>query len=1009
MKFSRACLLSDSRYQIIVVLVFFLASISTVRSHNTQSWEEVYRHFTNEDGLQSSTIFSLLQDQEGYIWIATRNGLSRYDGYTFKPYDTLFHSILKVYQSQSDRIWMQTSTANMPLLFLAEGERVEVFAGGKIAEKTALNKKERGWWAFEVDWNDTVWLTDSERLYKSGGGDFFDQSHLIQKKVQAYRGTHYLKKFHNYSLLIKTANHNEYAVEWKDSVMFNDDTHTILSLDSGAVVRRWATTLRNKDVVIIDRNDLVIVSCDGYIERVRMPEDISPISVYEDSKGNIWVTSMKGIYCFHEGNFRIAPQLYYPDMQIFCILEDHEGGYWLGTENQGLMYFPAMNQFQVFPPDQYHDMFFSLQSQNNRLWFSNDDGLYTFDSTFTFHKELGLEFGEIRRFAIDSYNRIWHHSMILKKTSQWKVQLEDLPYGYPTALDDGRMVIGSFGGKIFISKDSMSTQFDTLSFDGYRLGDAALDSDGSIWLGGTFGLYRYYAHGKGINYSRKGLLKGQIITSLVHMPDDDLVIGTSSSGIFIRHGDSLYRIDQSRGLPSNYIASLYVDNENLIWASTQKGLSCIHIPSYSPLQIDITSFTTTDGLPTSEPSDIMIGYGGYIIATTNRGLLRFRPENVPRNLLPPPIHITDMQVNNQSVQYHRRYTLDHDQDNLLFSFTGISYRASQIHYRYRLLGYQNRWAYTTDRSVQFTSLPPGDYQFQVSAMNKDGIWNSNPAEIRFSIASHFTETVWFTIGLVLLLFPIVGLIVKRVLTIQHKRHEINIQMIELKRKALSSIMSPHFIFNALSSIQNYLNRQGPQGTNREANDFIVRFSRLIRQTMEASEKSFATLEEELDRLELYLKLEARRLEGRLDYRIEVSDRINRKSTLIPTMLIQPYVENSIWHGILPIRRDGMVKIIVDPIDEASYRVSIIDDGVGYDKSRTERKDSHTSLSMRFNRERLELLTQYFGQRFSVEIESRQCSDESLSGTVVKLVLPRTIAADESTLLKTNRKTSRIQY
>jgi LytS/YehU family sensor histidine kinase len=199
-------------------------------------------------------------------------------------------------------------------------------------------------------------------------------------------------------------------------------------------------------------------------------------------------------------------------------------------------------------------------------------------------------------------------------------------------------------------------------------------------------------------------------------------------------------------------------------------------------------------------------------------------------------------------------------------------------------------------------------------------------------------------------------------------------------------MNPHFIFNALNSIQHYIN----QNNQAEANEYMSHFSRLIRMNMETTSHMFVSLEDELERLDLYLKLEKSRFGENLNYRIELVG-IEAFDVTIPPMLLQPYVENAIWHGILPLQSMGLIHIKIHSRDTAYYEIDITDNGVGMEQSiKAPRQHAHKSMSMEMNSERLRLLSLSSGKSYSVEILDMKGREGYTSGTRVHFVLPKTL-------------------
>lgn len=241
--------------------------------------------------------------------------------------------------------------------------------------------------------------------------------------------------------------------------------------------------------------------------------------------------------------------------------------------------------------------------------------------------------------------------------------------------------------------------------------------------------------------------------------------------------------------------------------------------------------------------------------------------------------------------------------------------------------------------------------------------------------------------LVLLMFITLFIIIWRK-NILLKRQEIDHQMVILEQKALQSLMNPHFIFNTLGSIQNYLLQNKPA----EAGIFLSQFARLIRLNISSINAPMINLEEEVNRLRIYLDLEKFRMGNTFEYTIELNSKIEEEVLYIPSMIIQPFIENSIWHGISPLEGKGQIRILLFIHSIQSLKVIIEDNGVGMKQSEKFKsmKKEHLHLSMEVIRKRLEII----GKKMKIETAmsaSEAFPGEPNPGTRVELILPFTYA------------------
>ncbi|MCB0580485.1 MAG: histidine kinase, partial [Phaeodactylibacter sp.] len=330
----------------------------------------------------------------------------------------------------------------------------------------------------------------------------------------------------------------------------------------------------------------------------------------------------------------------------------------------------------------------------------------------------------------------------------------------------------------------------------------------------------------------------------------------------------------------------------------------------------------------------------------------------------------------------------HRQNNIGFEFLSLQYHFfGKVPYRYRLQQ-EAAWTHTFNRDVFFPALRPGRYRFEVQAKGQDGHW-SPAAEAAFVVRPPYWATWWFR-GLALALAGGIFFAFFRFRTRQLKaealrqqeRARLEQEMSELKQSALRAQMNPHFIFNCLSSIQNFI----LEGDKDQAVQYLSRFARLIRATLHASMEAEVPLEDEVQMLEHYLELEQLRFGHKFDFTIEVDGDIDTYDTVIPPLLLQPYVENAIIHGLADKERDGTITIRFTQ-DNGRLRMSVTDNGMGIAAAENRKKavaSLHKSVGMMITRKRLELLSSRAGD--AVVIEELKDEQGTAAGTRVAVTL-----------------------
>ena len=267
-------------------------------------------------------------------------------------------------------------------------------------------------------------------------------------------------------------------------------------------------------------------------------------------------------------------------------------------------------------------------------------------------------------------------------------------------------------------------------------------------------------------------------------------------------------------------------------------------------------------------------------------------------------------------------------------------------------------------------------------MDFKGHWSSEPASVRFFIDKPFWKTSWFilieVLGLTSILFGLMLIQNRRT----RYRNKLIMRSFESEQKALQAQLNPHFIFNAMASFQELLF----SGKYDKAKLNLSKLATLLRRVLANSRVKKISLEEEIENLETYLNLEKLRFDDALEWSMKSSPEIDEEMTQIPPMLIQPFVENAIWHGIMPL---GKGKVEIEFQNQNKFLVcSIVDDGIGIEASTTNKgMYHHKPVGMSIVSERIALLNKYRNSKIRMEIKDRQKESDKNSGTKVLLYFP----------------------
>jgi hypothetical protein len=404
-----------------------------------------------------------------------------------------------------------------------------------------------------------------------------------------------------------------------------------------------------------------------------------------------------------------------------------------------------------------------------------------------------------------------------------------------------------------------------------------------------------------------------------------------------------------------------------------------HVIKSYPLNIN-------DGLISKEVLDVYKA-GGKVYAATAKGLSIFKEADMQEDTSSPKVYLTSIKVNEKDSILKPYFNLDYYQNNLRIEYVALSYKSGKdILYRYRMDGLDTAWQETKFMNIQYSTLPPGTYTFMVDARSLQGHWSGHPAMASFTIKPPFWQTWWFRTLMGLLFLGIVTAISYAIIRYYRNRNEVARRLVQLEGQALRAQMNPHFIFNSLNAIHDFIADQD----QRSAHLYLSRFAALIRRILELSRKPQVNLAEEIELLKLYIDLENMRFENKFDYELKVDTEDDPIDIFLPSMLLQPYVENAIRHGLTSKRGKGHLKLeIIQKGNKLLCRIT--DNGIGR-KAANElggrNLKKHRSFAMDITKERVEAMNDN-GQKAKADIAIIDLvdADGNANGTTVELTIP----------------------
>jgi two-component sensor histidine kinase len=498
-------------------------------------------------------------------------------------------------------------------------------------------------------------------------------------------------------------------------------------------------------------------------------------------------------------------------------------------------------------------------------------------------------------------------------------------------------------------------------------------------------LYKYsYKKDITIPLNKRNTILNERITALCTTADKLIWIATSGNGIVIVKDDSvLLHISEKDGIINNSCRSLIAAKPGQVWLGTVGGISIVNYKLLNgKLNYIIQNLSVNDGLPDNVVND-MVYQNDTVYAATGNGI-SIIPDNIFISKFNIPLLLIGLTINQKENIIADKYDLKYDEQNIQMQFAGIE-----------LSGHFKNLQYSSDKNKNWIDLfentltlqlNSGKHTINVRAVDVNGNVSDKVLSIVFNIATPFWKAAWFWITAAIVLQILTIFLVIRW---QKKRKKTKlakdlavVQNASLEQQAFTSLMNPHFMFNALNSIQHYINLQDRKNANRYLSDFAS----LIRKNFEAAQKSFIPLEQELENLKIYLRLEQMRFTNRFSYYFNVDDTLDTDDWMVPTMMLQPLLENALLHGIMPSTINGELVIDIKQQDK-NLSITIIDNGIGIENSRVfKQTNNHKSHGMELIIKRIDALSHFISHPINFNMMPA-FDNEKNPGNKITIIIP----------------------
>ncbi len=969
------------------IFLIFLYSF-LIHTHTIFCQEHEYRQYTLEDGLPSNYVYGVVEDDKGFIWVFSEGGVSKFDGYQFKNFNTSngLPAIDNYYMFKDDngRLWLD-NTSNTPCFILNDTIR-------------CLDLKNQFGYGIQKRKGKAVISFDNKYAIYEGDSLFYLNANDQNSSACLPNGfgrNVFIDKNTIYCITRDLS--NVYINKKNDSHSIETNCYDILEKN----------LIRSISILEYDTESLLYFSTDlkqfGFLKGDKFECENHNWNEYYQNDGRFnyftlqdstfLVNSTEGFIQFDKYlnvQKRFTPSNLSNKFYLLRTFIDSKGNYWIGSKNGGLFFISQSSRKTKKINQSNSEIIQSLFVQGEDLLaISNLSNIYSLevDKLVKIQNENNLNFNEISSLNNEAYFVCTDQLPFVLDNSKNKIELENIPFFKKLnqeLLNNLKLTNFNFKNAHFdTTKNEMwlsRTQM-TVSYDGSKATlikrskclDFEYNQENELILLFNDGVFT--TEKDTINK----IFNFQFGTLITHISGQEYLIANQNGEVF-----QCNIKDNSQQLIGSFKSVKSIKKfRDQYFLATSKGVVCLK-NDQGVMKI-VYIYDSKDGLPSEEILDIHVNKK-VIIAASGMGMVSIqRYPNTTNNAI-LNIVIDSIFVNKKMINRSQN-NFAHYEKNIDIHYNLIDFASDgNLKFQYKLEPRDTQWIETSDRKIQLKDLKSNHYTLQIKSQISDGRFAYLANKFTFYIPSPWYNTGLFKTVFSLISLCLIWILFKRFEKKQHVKMKaeraLNKKMANLQLEALRSQMNPHFVFNALGAIQYYIQTHKTEA----ADNYLTLFARLMRKYLDSSKEKTISLSQETALLKDYTDIEMMRFEDGFKTSIHFDKTLSLEDIEIPSMLIQPFVENAINHG-LPLRTDGngWLEISFKKFQHHHLLCEINDNGIGREAGRKNKIKKHKSRGMDNVSERIETLRK--SGNFDIEIIISDLNSKAeFPGTSIKIIL-----------------------